>query len=190
MTYMDHRIVMASTELLNERGLVKFNLRAVAKKMNVSLSTLYKYAPRKKFIYAMICEVVCIGMGEREFYFHADPKSYLLDLLSCLRRELLKIRHSAAIFLETVPSEPKHMELKPKIMKALSSMGVDESLQFSLACTLINYVLSSVNDEEFYRDISLASEPRGIVGFYQKHVNGMDYDQQFLTGLELLLNNK
>ena len=190
MAEIDKKILCTSIELLNEKGVNKFSVRALARVMNLSMSTLYRNVKGKSDIYSMICEYVCENIGEREFYFYPDAKSYLLDILSSLRRELLQIRHSAAIFLETVPSRPKHMELKPKIMKALASMGVSESQQFTLTCTLINYVLSNVNDEEFYRDVSFAIEPGGIIGFYKNQVKNMDYDKQFLDGLELLLKNK
>ena len=185
MIPMDKRILEASIQLLNRNGITKFSMRAIIKELGISLSSLYRHVPGRMALYSLICEHVCQNIKEKE---NAAPKEYLMDICKSLREELLKIRHSAAIFYETIPASEKHRELKPKVMKALSALGVKEAHLFSSACILINYCLFSVWDEEFYRAVSGARNPQGIIGFYQNQLSGMDYETQFLYGLEVILN--
>ena len=192
------KIIITSISLLNKNGISGFGIRAVAKEMKISTSTFYRYVRGREELYSLICEYICQNM-EEPILSRENSKKYITELCAGLRAELLKIRHSAAIFYETVPVTEKHMELKEKIIKALKAYGVKNSLCFSSACILINYCLFSVRDEEFYREIKNSKNPlfigtslKGIdtskiLSFYQAELSTLDLDEHFLYGLDLLI---
>jgi len=184
MINLNEKILDSSILLLNKNGINKFTMRKLIKEMKVSSATLYRAVSNKEGIYSIICEHIC----QKIHVFEAVPKLFIKEVLTELRTELLKIRNSAAIFYETIPVYREHMEFKQSIIKALLAQGMDEEYSFSTACLLINYVLFSVWDEEFYSSLSGAKNARGIISFYKNMVKDIDYGSHFQHGLNLLLN--
>jgi len=182
-------ILNTSIEILNKYGVTKFGIRILGRKMKLSTTTIYKYVKGKMGLYSLICEHICELVYQKinEEDIKNNPKDYLFCLCNGLRNELLKIRNSAAIFYETIPCTPKHIELKPNIMKALIALGVKEEKSFSLACILFDYIVFSVWDEEFFRLVSKTNKQDVSLNFYKNHLKEMDYNAHYKYGLDILL---
>ena len=187
MNPMVEKIVNASIEILKRGGIDGLSMRAIAKEVELRVSSLYNHVPRKKDIYHLISEYICQNISYPDAI--NDPRSYIIELNRSFRRELLKIKHSALIFCELVPNTPKHLELYHKNMEALSALGVDKARSFSCATIIKNYVMSSVWDEEYFRAISRSINPaeKGEL-FYRSQLAGINYDRNFMYGLEAILD--
>ena len=83
---------------------------------------------------------------------------------------------------------PKHMEFFNKNMEALSALGVEDAWCFSSTKIINNYVMASVWDEEFFRAISRGSPTGTGITFYRSQITGMNYDRNFMCGLEAILD--
>ena len=189
MELMTERIIREAINLLNEKGMKYFSMREIAKKLNIKASSLYYHVRNKREIYSLLSEHVC-GKLNIPPEIPAGPEeaeNFLLESGKKLRTELLKIRDSAIIFGETVPNTPKHLDFTKGTVEAFSRLGLNEAYCFFAANTFINYVLFFLMDEAYFKSIPRGKPKYPGTEFYKKYVTGMDYDRQFLFGLEALI---
>jgi len=186
MNPMTEKILQAAIDVLNEKGIYYLSMREIAKRMNIKAATLYYHISRRQEIYNMISEYICGKMSYPEKI--KDAKLFLIELNGNFRQELLKVRGSAEIFGETVPDTPGHLEFIKKTIEILSILGVKEESCFSAANMLINYVLCFVMDEVYFKSVSRGKSQSMGTEFYRKNAAGMDYDRQFLYGLEVIVD--
>ena len=186
MKPMVDKIIHASIAILKREGVEGLSMRAIAREVELHVSTLYSHISRKRDLYYLISEYICHNINYPSNM--DDPRGYLIELNQSFRRELLKIKHSAFIFAEIIPNTPKHLEFFNKNMEALSALGVEDSLCFPITKIINNYVMASVWDEEFFRAISRDASPGTGKAFYRSKIAGANYDNLFLNGLEVILN--
>ena len=186
MKPMVEKITNASIAILKRDGIDGLNMRAIAGELKLRASALYKHIREKREIYYLISEYICEKITCPENL--KDPRNYLIELNKSFRKELLGIKHSASIFGRIIPNSPKHMEFFNKNLAALSAMGVESTRCFFAAKIINNYVMSSVWDEEFFRAITRGNSSGTGINYYRSHLNGINYDRNFMYGLEAVLD--
>lgn len=186
MKPMVEAIIKASIGVLNEKGIYRFSMREIAKKLNIRASALYNHVKGRKEIYSLLTEYICDELKFSPVKIR-NAKLFLTESNKQLRLELLKIRDSAVIFGETVPDTPKHLEFIKKTMEALLQLGLKGEYCFFAANTLINYVLLFVMDEEYFKSIPRKKPQSPGTEFYRQQIAGTNYDRQFLYGLEVII---
>ena len=179
------KIIQESIEVLNEKGSINFSMRGVAKKLNIHVSTLYYHTGSRQRLVSLLTESICEKLDCPEKI--RNPKVFLVESSKKLRLELLKIRDAAIFFDEAIPDFPKHLDFLEKTMEALTRLGIKESACFLATNSFINYTLSFVMDEEYFTSLSPGNNSTPGRAFYRKHIYGLDYESQFMLGLDVML---
>jgi len=147
MKLEQERIVSAALALVNREGLSGFNLRALARTLNVRASALYWHVGSKDEIVAHMAK----SLYDRAF--EAAPKGapwqdWLLGFARAFRASLLGQRDSAQICTVARLLDTNIPELMERIAAPMMAGGVDKSSAVSMQGAVIAYTLGWVVYEQ------------------------------------------
>ena len=186
MKPMIEKIVEISIKILVRGGIDRLTMRAIADELKISATALYRHISNKRQIYYQISEHICQKIKYPQTI--NDPKEYLIEINSSFRNELLAIKHSASVFGQIIPNSPEHIKFFDKNMEALIAMGIKSPQCFFYVKIINNYIMASVWDEEFFKDI-LRHKPKGKgVNYYLSHLNNINYEVNFKNGLNAVID--
>ncbi|MBL4933244.1 TetR/AcrR family transcriptional regulator C-terminal domain-containing protein [Clostridium paridis] len=178
-------IIKASLDILNRDGINNLSMRALAKELDIKAASLYWHIKDKQDLYDLIAEHI-----NKEIVLPKnleDPKETLIALSLEIRRVLLNTRDAVEVLATSFPRTPSRIEGIKFILATLTSYGVSNKNCLTAANILNNYVLSFVADEIRGKDISPdAAKQFGLI-FGEQYEMSIDFEGQFLYGLEVIL---
>ena len=185
MAITKEAIVKAALDILNREGIANLTMRTLAKELNIKAASLYLHIKNKQDLYNLIAEHITqeISLPEKV----DDPKEALTFIAMEFRRALLKTRDSTEIFARSVPITLNRTKIIKFALNALSRYGVSDKNCVTAGNLLNNYVLSFVADEIRTRHTSPEEAKQLEQLWGEQYVLNMDFEEQFLYGLKVLL---
>ncbi|MDQ0340681.1 AcrR family transcriptional regulator [Caldalkalibacillus uzonensis] len=181
MTVSKETIVDQAIAILNEKGIESLTMRELANRLQIKPASLYWHIKNKHELFELIAEHIC-----KQIPLNVDSnneREQIIQMMSAYRKNLLQIRDSVEIFNETPPSTPARINIILTILNKLENMGVKKENLIQTGHLLNNYVLAFVADEIRMQDVA----KMGTESFFG-YPYDFDFDQQFMYGLEVILN--
>jgi AcrR family transcriptional regulator len=184
MAVSREKIVEAAIKVLNRGGISQLSMRTLADELSIKAASLYDHIAGKQELYGLIAEFICSkiklpGKG-------SNAKKYLYDLGIQYRREFLKIRDSAEIYVKSIPDTPCRIKIIRNTLDCVSQLGVKDEYCLIVANLLTNYVLSFVVDEVRFKSTPAKIMKEIIAPFGDKFIYADNFDEQFLYGLDII----
>ncbi|WP_158540644.1 TetR/AcrR family transcriptional regulator [Romboutsia weinsteinii] len=178
-------IVSTGIDILNEDGIDKLSMRVIARKLNVSATSIYWHFKNKSELLLSISEYICQQISQSTT--KESDEDLLIDLIIQYRLVLKSIRDSVEIMQMTPPITPSRLELIKNINKLILNLGVKEEDVFISSTLINNYVLSFVSDEKNFcfenvDESDTLFRNLGIVN------TNLDLEVEFMKGLKIILN--
>ncbi|GKU24402.1 TetR family transcriptional regulator [Clostridium folliculivorans] len=185
MAISKESIINASLNILNRDGISNLTMRTLAKELNIKAASLYWHIKDKQALYDLLSEHINQEIVLPEGL--KDPKETLINLSLEIRRVLLKTRDAVDVLSQSFPSTPSRIQSIKFILQTLSEYGVSNKNCLTAANLLNNYILSFVADE--IRGMNFSPEEAILFGtfFGDQYEFNLDFRQQFLYGLEVIL---
>lgn len=177
------RIVEQAIDLLNQHGIEKLTMRALAEALAIKAASLYWHIKDKQDLYNQITEKMCAEI--RPACGLKDPKAYLMEVSVLYRQKLLEVRDSVELFMHSVPVTPQRFELIKNLLICLLHLGIKEENCLLAGNLYNNYILSFVADEVIMETEHKAI-PNPFTGILGTAYRPLSMDTQFMRGLEVL----
>ncbi|MHB9291546.1 putative TetR/AcrR family transcriptional regulator, tetracycline repressor protein [Hollandina sp. SP2] len=177
------RIVEQAMDLLNQHGIEKLTMRALAEALAIKAASLYWHIKNKQDLYNQIAEKICAEI--RPTCGLKDPKAYLMEVSVLYRQKLLAVRDSVALFMHSPPITPQRFELIKNLLICFLHLGIKEENCLLAGNIYNNYILSFVADEIILQTEHMAV-PNPFIGILGSAYKPLDRDTQFMRGLEVL----
>jgi AcrR family transcriptional regulator len=183
MALSQETIVKAALELLNRDGIDNLTMRTLAAFLDTKAASLYRHIKDKKDLYDQIAETLISEI--KPSCGLSNAKKYLMEAAGLYRQNLLSLRDSVEIFIQSRATTPKRFDFMKNVMICLLHLGVKENKCMVATHMLNNYILSSVSDEICFRSFPPdASNPyEAVLG---NDFEWLSFDEQFNCGLEVL----
>ncbi len=133
-------IVDEAFALLNEIGLDKFNMRALAARLSVSATALYWHFNDKDELFRVMSNRIYLN-AYRALEGHDDWQSALLDLGQSLRQCLAACRDSARLFAIAKPAVPSPELRASMISRPLVRAGLNKETALECEAAVIAFVM-------------------------------------------------
>jgi hypothetical protein len=180
------KIIEASINILNRDGIDKFTMRTLAEELHIKAASLYEHIMGKQELYGLIAEYInakIILSGKI-----SDPKAYLYGQSINFRQELLKIRGSVEICINSPPVTPCRLEVIKNSLYCVSKMGVRDKHCLTVCNMLANYILSFVADEFRFKTTPQDAIAELMAQYGKYTWENVNLDKQFTYGLDLIFS--
>lgn len=168
------QVIDAAFDLLNEVGLEKFNLRALAAKLSVSATALYwHFADKDELISQMVSRIYARAYGA--IGKQGSWPDALNDFGVELKSTIMSYRDAARLCAIAKPESTDLKQNAQKISDPLKKFGLSESTSITYEAGVISFVLGwSVYKQNQQTSAQLERM--------------MDFDKAFATGLNAMIN--
>ncbi|MHC9537182.1 TetR/AcrR family transcriptional regulator [Dellaglioa sp. BT-FLS60] len=139
------QIVQASWELLAEDGINTFSMRKLAKKVDLSVSTLYWHFENKNAIFNELINEVAGSAGKR-FKKNGTWQERLLQDGIILAQELRKRPYSAELMLSLPPDTDNYWLVTEQLLVVIDDLKLSDGEKFNAISILLNYILAFERD--------------------------------------------
>lgn len=176
-------IIHQAIELLNTVGLEKLSMRNLASRLNIKASSLYWYFKNKDELLLYISDEICKRIDHEPLI--DSPSEELKLLLINYRNILNSIRDSTIIMQQTPPITCSRQLLINRVFQLIQALGVEADKIFIASSMVNNYVLSFVQDEIGFKQLS-ESNDISIPGLDLPNFS-FNLDEEFIKGIDILL---
>ena len=188
MAISKHTIVDAAIEILNRDGVDGLSMRTIAKALDVKAAALYNHVSGKEELNGEIVEYMCKSS------VFPDPTDdhamYLMAMCRAYRAMLLTTRDSTTIFVNSVPTTPRRVEVIRSMGSALLALGIKWENLMTALNMVNNYVLSFTADEvRFKRQSAEAIQNFAAMLSFDEpplFISERGFDEQFDYGLRVI----
>lgn len=139
------QIVQAAWELLAEDGIATFSMRKLAKKVDLSVSTLYWHFENKNAIFNELINEVA-GSAEKAFKKSGTWQERLLQDGLILAQELRKRPYSAELMLSLPPDTDNYWLVTEQLLVVIDDLKLSDGEKFNAISILLNYILAFERD--------------------------------------------
>lgn len=181
MSISINTIIEEAIDLLNQKGIDYLTMRELASRLNIKAASLYWHIKNKEELFSLIAESICKKIPlDNEL---DNSREHISRIVLHYRENLLKVKDSEKIFSIIPPMTPARIELIKTMLINLKNLGVPKEKLIQSGNLINNFVLSFVADEvKMKRYDSIQAD------FFFGFPIDMDFDKQFVYGLEVLLN--
>lgn len=185
-------ILKTALNVIDESGIDALSMRTVAKKLNVEAMSLYNHIENKEDLLNGIVEMI---LDEVEYPEHSSGWKVYLKSAACSFHDVL-LRHPNALPVISThsPVTLKGLVQVEKILSVLKEAGITGVSAFSLMHIVIAYIIghagmsvTGTKDNEAPKQIDLSTFPNLLE--VSQSLSQRDTDEEFLYGLDLILNN-
>lgn len=185
-------ILKTALNIIDESGMDALSMRTVAKRLNVEAMSLYNHIENKEDLLNGIVEMI---LGEVEYpECSSDWKAYLKSTACSFHDVLLRHPNALPIISTHSPVTVKGLAQVEKILLVLKEAGITGISAFSLMHIVIAYIIghagmsiTGTKDNKVPEQIDLSAFPNILE--VSQSLSQRDINEEFLYGLELLLNN-
>lgn len=167
-------IVDAAMAVLQDEGLAAVNMRAIAARLQVRASALYRHFPAKENILGTMSKRI-FAQAHEGLSDDVDWSGWLLQFGVSLRASLLRHRDSAILCTSAPPPAQDAHAARPSIAAPLTSRGVAEGDALSEIASVIAFTVGMTA----YQQSEAYSE-------YLEEMLG--FDRSFTKGLHALVS--
>ncbi|MEW2412803.1 TetR/AcrR family transcriptional regulator [Streptomyces sp. NPDC046866] len=192
-------VAEAALRLLNETGLEKLTLRAIAAELDVKAPALYWHFKNKQELIDEMATEMYRRMTRDEPSRPADWRETLLDANRALRRALLSYRDGARVFSGSRFTGAEHAEQQEAHLRALLEAGFELPQAVRALTTAFLYTLGFVTEEQGVQPVpgerregyDVSERSQRLADYPAAAAAGAhlfeDYDAHFEEGLQLIL---
>lgn len=199
--------LVAALKLLDEVGIEKITMRALAASLGVQAPSLYYYYQSRQALLDALAEA--IARSAIEGIDRYDTKDDLPKAMAnSLRHALLKVRDGARIFSGSYAPTPSVLGFSDRLISALMAQGRDIESAVHTAFNIVYYVVGLAIEEQAFlqkwggvehegnKEIARSNLEAQVADQYPALRNGLttiiaaDFDTRLAQGLHGLLNVK
>ncbi len=197
----------AALKLLDEVGVEKVTMRALATALGVQAPSLYYYYQSRQALLDAIAETIARSAME-DIDRHATMDELPEAMARSLRDALLKVRDGARVFSGSYSPTPSVLGFSDRLIAALVAQGRDIESAVHTAFNIVYYVVGLAIEEQAFlqkwggveragdRETARSNLESQITDVYPALKNALpkimaaDFDTRLTQGLQGLLNVK